>query len=383
MKPDNWTLVRGARQLLTLHNLRGPRRAAELADLGAILDGSVLLRNGVIEAVGPTRRIENMAEARDAREIDAAGRVVMPAFIDCHACLIPVPAYRCAAVRAVQALPATRLEAQAGDLLKTMARHGAATIGAISSYAADSAGDLKILRAIHALDKKPLDIVSILSVSGDVDQPLLEYVARRHLAAIAQFRCGAPEAVAAFSLARSLGFELRLEIPREHDLELVNAAVNAQALSISATRPLTRPEIERLAYSATFVILLPAIPSSGPSGHARQLIDEGGLIALGTGISPEINATASMQTVVQMACERLGLTIAEAISASTINAAWAIGMGSRTGSLEHGKLADLIVLNASDYREIPLLAGTNLTHSMIKRGVVLFKEDFPGWPAPP
>jgi imidazolonepropionase len=272
-----------------------------------------------------------------------------------------------------------------------MARHGAATIGALSGYGFDSTGELKILRALRALDKKPLDIVPILFVTGDIgcDHELLECVARRKLSVVVQVRCGGHAAIDAFSpatrsfleLARSLGFALRVEMLPEHDPELVGAAVNAQALSISATGPFTKPEIEMLSYSSTFAVLLPAIPSPTASGHDRQLIDDGGLIALGSGVSPETNATASMQTVVQLACERLGLTIAEAISAATINAAWALGVGSRTGSLEHGKVADLILLNASDYREIPLLAGTNLTYSMIKRGVVVFKEDFPHWPS--
>jgi imidazolonepropionase len=76
-----------------------------------------------------------------------------------------------------------------------------------------------------------------------------------------------------------------------------------------------------------------------------------------------------------------GVSLPEAISAATINAAWALGLGSQTGSLEHGKRGDLILLNASDYRELQMLSSTNLTHSLIKRGVVLCKEDFPGWPS--
>lgn len=398
--------MRGARQLLTLHHLSGPRRAGELDHLGMIPDGSALLHDGVIEAVGPTRRIENMADARDADEIDAAGRVVMPAFIDAHACLVPAPAYRvdsaaescrCAAARAVRSIPASRLEAQADDLLKTMARHGAATIGALSGYGFDNTGELKILRALRGRNQQPLDIISILFIMAQpsgfeglpwAGEELLQCVKRRKLASVVQVPCGTggfslANAEAFLGLARSAGFKIRLEMLRGNELELVNAAVNLQALSISAAEPFRIPEIELLSYSPTFAILLPALLSPGASPvHARQLIDYGALIALGSGISPETRATASMQTVIQLACERLGLTIAEAISAATINAAWALGIGSRTGSLEHGKLADLILLNASDYRDIPLFGGTNLVYSTIKRGVVVFKEDFPEWPGP-
>jgi imidazolonepropionase len=386
--------VRGARQLLTLHRHSGARRGGELADLGVIVDGSVLLHNGVIEAVGPTRRIENIAGARNARELDAAGRVVMPAFVDPHACLVPVPAYRQeATAKPVHALPATRLEAQADDLLKTMARHGTATVGALSGYGRDATGELKILRAMRARDRKPLDVVSILFIRGadfgrDAGLELLNCVARRKLASMVAVQCGEGahprlEAELFLHAARSLGLAVRWEMLREHDTELVEAAVNLHALSISTPGPYRAHEIEMLSDASTFAILLPErLSRTGLTGSARELIDSGALIALGSGLSPEVGATGSMQTVVQLACELLDMSLAEAISAATINAAWALGVGPHTGSLEHGKSGDLILLNASDYREIPLLAGTNLAHAMIKRGVILFKEDFPGWPNP-
>jgi imidazolonepropionase len=407
MKPDNWMLIRGARQLVTLHQHSGVPRSHELDRLGLIADGSLLMRNGIIEAVGPTRRIENMAGARHADEIDAAGRVVMPAFIDPHACLVPVPAYRHEASKPVQTLPAGRLEAQADELLKLMARHGTATVGSLSGYACDTTGELKILRALRARNRKPLDIVSILYFTGhrhaappDRDAPgraatganpdhdLLHLVARRKLANVAAVRCGAsavPSSAAESLLAaaRSLALHVRVELLADRDIQLVEKAVNLRALSVCAPGPYRSPEIEALAGSSTVAILLPhLLAQRGLLGSSSELIDHGVRIALGSGLNPENGGTASMQTVIQMACEHLGLSLPEAISAATVNAACALGVAETSGTLERGKLGDLLFLNASDYREIPLLAGTNLTYLMIKRGVILFKEDFPYWPAP-
>ena len=76
------TLVRGARQLMTLQGPEGPRRGAALNELGIIRDGALLLQNGKISEMGPSRRLENLTAARGAREIDAAGRVVLPGFVD-------------------------------------------------------------------------------------------------------------------------------------------------------------------------------------------------------------------------------------------------------------------------------------------------------------
>src|SRR5579863_8713727 len=86
------TLVRGARQLLTLRGPDGPRRGAELRNLGLIQDGAVLVVDGLIHEVGPSRRLENLALARSAQEIDASGRVVMPGFVDSHMHLVGGPA---------------------------------------------------------------------------------------------------------------------------------------------------------------------------------------------------------------------------------------------------------------------------------------------------
>src|SRR4051794_6858713 len=84
-------LIRGARQLLTLHGPTGPRRGESMRQLGMIEDGALLISDGIITNVGPTRRIENLAEARSAEEISASGRVVMPGFVDSHTRLIAAP----------------------------------------------------------------------------------------------------------------------------------------------------------------------------------------------------------------------------------------------------------------------------------------------------
>src|SRR5262252_6007438 len=84
-------LIRGARQLLTLRGPKGPRRGSDLNELGIISDGALLIRDGLIEEVGPTRRVENLAAARGAVEVSALTRVVMPGFVDSHTHLVFPP----------------------------------------------------------------------------------------------------------------------------------------------------------------------------------------------------------------------------------------------------------------------------------------------------
>ena len=88
---QNALLLRGARQLLTLRGPSGPRRGADLRNLGIIPDGAILIIDGIIRDIGPSRRIENLALARGALDIDATGLVVMPGFVDCQTHLAAGP----------------------------------------------------------------------------------------------------------------------------------------------------------------------------------------------------------------------------------------------------------------------------------------------------
>jgi imidazolonepropionase len=124
-------------------------------------------------------------------------------------------------------------------------------------------------------------------------------------------------------------------------------------------------------------VLLPASTfgcANGSGIPARQLIDGGAAVALGSNFNPGARPAYSMQAVIALACEHLGMTAAEAICASTHNAACAVGSAGVAGSLEVGKPADFIMLNTSDYREIPHHFGVNLVHCTVKHGEIIYYE---------
>ena len=138
------TLVRGARQLLTLRGASGPRRGADLRNLGIIQDGAVLIADGLIEEVGPSRRVENLALARGREVIDASGCVVMPGFVDSHAHVVRGRAAGAVAARAMKTLRAARLVRRSWCGM----RH-APPIEAKSGFGITEASEIKILR-VHA-----------------------------------------------------------------------------------------------------------------------------------------------------------------------------------------------------------------------------------------
>jgi len=407
-------LVRGARQLLTLHGPGEPRRGLALGELGIIRDGALLLEDGRIAEVGPSRRVENLLRARKAREIDATGRVVMPGFVDCHTHPISgmpwlddyearlagaghAPRGLTSTINAVRRASAKRLEARARQVVHGMARHGTTTLEAKSGYGMDDTGELKILRVQAKLREAPLDIVSTFlcpriipaAYGGDaagyiawICSELLPKIRRKGLARFADFACDeqvfSPEQSQRYlETARALGFPLKVHASQFRGNGGVQQAVALNAVSADHLDYAGRNEVDLLARSNTMAVLLPGSSfhlGSGRYAPARALIDEGAAVALGTNFNPGTSPTYNMQMVVALACACLGMSPAEALCAATFNAACAIGCGNFAGSLEAGKAGDLIVLNAADYREIPYHFGVNLVRMTVKRGAIIYKE---------
>jgi imidazolonepropionase len=410
-------LVRGARQLLTLRGPSGPRRGQALNELGIVEDGVLLISDGVISQVGPARRVENLAEARGARELDATGRVVMPGFVDCYAHLVSGPPRlpeweaRLAAiperehsvweqalsagVEAVRATPSGRLEHQARRVVAAMIRHGTTTVEARSGYGLDETGEFKTLRVAARLDGAPIDVVRTFfgartvpaEFSGRAEEYLewlggemLGKVHRRGLASYVDVSCGErafPHDAARQYLerARALGFRLRVR-------GSAALAVEMGAVSASGIETPLAFDAERLAASSTIAVLTPGVAfhSGSRRSPARTLIEHGAAVATATGQDSVLCPTVSLPAVLSIACTELRMTPAEAVSSATINAAHALGRGARCGSLEYNKDADIILLNAGDYRELPFRFGTNLVHMTLKRGAIVYEEGAIAWP---
>lgn len=414
-------LLRGARQLLTLRGPSEPRRGPALNDLAIIADGAVLVRDGIIESVGPSRRLENVKEARHAQEIDVSGRVVMPGFVDCHTHVVCGPmraaesetpgteaqegpggqAAFLRALRAARNASKRRLQLDAARRLRGFLRHGTTTVEAKSGYGLDRGSELRILRATAALASGPVDVIPTF-FSGTRLPPehqgraeeylawlcgeMLPLVRSRRLARFAEVCCGAEaftlEQTHAFLLrSKELGFGVKVHTSGR-TAGAVRLAVELGAVSIDHLEHIAAEDLAALAAFPTIAVLLPGATfqqGCGAPAPARALIEAGAAIALATGYDPGWASCCNMAAMVALACTHLRMTPAEAISAATINAAHAIGLANRVGSIEPGKQADLIVLDASDYRELALQFGTNLVAAVIKRGRVVYRQGEVRW----
>ena len=409
-------LLRGARQLLTL---RGPalRRGTQHRELGIITDGSVLIEGEKIHSVGPTRRIENLAIARDAQRIDVSGKVVMPGFVDSHThpVFAPPKANRGIVPIADEPLglrnsnlpapPEGGIRNIAPKVLALnvkrwatrLAASGTTSLDARSGQGLSELAELKGLKAAATLERLGFDItrtfVAGAATSADwqddtesaveqVTDVLLPLIKRRKLAAFCDVECG-PEA---FSLdqakcileaAARRGFRLKVQTDRDAPSGALRVAVELKALSVDHLDCISEEDIDLAARSPIVATLLPAAAYQSGSGRfapGRALIDRGAAVALATGFGHPLSPTPSMPMVLSMACTQMGMTAEESICAATINGAAAIGLSERVGSLEPGKQADLAVFDVGDYREISYYFGISLCALTLKKGQVFYRR---------
>jgi imidazolonepropionase len=384
---------------LTLHNPHGPRHGSDLDRLGIVNDGSLLIQNGVVLQAGSTRRIENLREARGALEISAAGRVVMPGFVDSHTHLVFPPAAAdsaeiAAAVQSVRDVNGKRLVKDARDHVHAMARHGTTTVEVKTGCWFDENAETKLLRVIEALAGEPIDVVGTFLLNppqegaGLPDLPqaveriveqLLPKIRRRRSVAFADLVWHDDPAwhgvfARYLESAARLGFRRRIHGVR-FPVEALTAATQPLA-AIEHLEDAGAEDVARVRRSRAGVTLLPAtsLLAGMPFAPARALIDAGVRVALASNFNPRVSPCWNMQGVVALAVAHMRMTVAEAIAAATLHGARALGRAAQTGSLEAGKTADLVILNLSDCRDLARQFGGNLVHATMKRGAFIYQE---------
>jgi imidazolonepropionase len=176
--------------------------------------------------------------------------------------------------------------------------------------------------------------------------------------------------------ARSYGMGLKVHVDEFESLG--GARLAAELGAISADHVVVTPDedIRALGQSNAIAVSLPPTPFG--LGHttytpAHRFLDAGAALAIATDCNPGTAWNESMQFVMALAARYLRLTPAQALAAATINAAYAIGCGDRVGSLEVGKQGDLVIWNAPNYPHLSYRFGTNLAHTVVKRGEVVHR----------
>jgi imidazolonepropionase len=419
MKVD--LLIYHAAQLVTCASPNGPKRGEAMADVGLVPDGAVAVADGKVVAVGPTNDLRDEYAARE--KVDASGKVVCPGFVDPHTHVVyagdRVAEFEmrirgatymeimgagggiASTTQATQAATVEELVAASRPRLDAMLALGTTTLEVKTGYGLDTQTELKMLQAIAALDAiHPADLVPTFLgahavppayagradeyvdlVTGEMLPHVVEWYrhssfASRHVPLFCDVFCEAnvfdqSQAKRVLEAGLSHGLPAKIHADEFETLGGVTLAVELGAVSADHLDVTPAAEIEALATSSTLGVVLPAVNFNLGSSHfadARAMVDGGVALALATDINPGSAPCPSMPLVMAIACRTQRLLPAEALNASTINAAHAIGLGDRVGSIEVGKQADLLIVNAPDYRHLAYQFGTNLVERVIKRG---------------
>lgn len=174
--------------------------------------------------------------------------------------------------------------------------------------------------------------------------------------------------------AKALGFGLKAHVDEFTNLGGAQMAIELGAVSIDHLDAISAPEIKLLAGSKTIGVVTPTVNfnfGSRDFADARRLIDAGCAVALSTDYNPGSAPCPSLPNAMAIACRYQKLLPSEVFNAATINAAFAVGRGDQTGSLEPGKAADMLIFETSDYREIAYEFGGNLVEKVIKNGALI------------
>jgi len=402
--------VLNASQLVTLAGARRPRIGTELLELGIIRDGGMLIRDGKIERVGLSDEIEQ--NLGDAEIVDAGGRVVMPGFVDAHTHLVFAgdrlddfqrrargETYEQIAkagggiwstVEKTRAASESDLFAQAKKHADWFLRCGTTTVEAKSGYGLTVEDELKILRVLRQLKEAvALEIVPTflgahavpknLSTDEYLDVVITEMLPRVTTESLAEF-CDVfcergyfdiDRSRKILSAAKKVGLGLR-----GHVDQLTNSGGAKLMAELGAT---TADHLEQtdgqgiadLKKANVQPVLLPgSVYALGSSRYprAREMIEAGLAIVLATDFNPGSSPTPSMPMILSLACTQMKMSPAEAISASTVNAAYSLSRGDQIGSLESSKLANFVIFDCEDYRELAYWFGMPQTFAVYIRG---------------
>jgi imidazolonepropionase len=406
-------LIENAAQVVTCHAHGRRFKAGKFqSEIGLLKNSSIYCENGKIAWIGA--KIPPAIRKSAHLEVDAKGKTVLPGFIDSHTHLvfagdrsnefsmrIKGATYEEIAkagggilntVKATRKTSKQVLKELAKKRIRASISFGVTTIEAKSGYGLDTKTELKMLEVIGELKKEiPIDIFATFlgahafpkdkSREEYIDEILFDMiplVAKRNLASFIDAFCEKnyftpKETEKIFRQGIKFGLIPKLHTNQFYSIGGIQTAVKCMAISVDHLEVMNQNEISALKGKNIISCLLPSVSYflDIPYAPARKLIESNVPVALATDFNPGSSMTQNIQLVMSMAIQLLKMNIEEAINAVTINAAASLGISDRTGSIEIGKQADLLIFDTNDYRDILYHFGVNQLESVINKGKVI------------
>ncbi|MEA2095575.1 MAG: imidazolonepropionase [Candidatus Cloacimonadota bacterium] len=413
MKAD--LLIINAKELLTLAGSKSPRTGTEMNELGIINNGAIAVKDNKIIAVGTTEKIA--ADFQAGKVIDAANKVVMPGFVDPHT----HPVFKQtrenefemrilgksyveisqsgggirSSIAGVRETSEKELYQLAEKRINKIISNGTTTMEAKSGYGLSTESEIKMLKVIKKLNENlPIDIISTFLGAHEfpiehkddkekyIDILMNEMMPQVRELNLAEY-CdiftedhvyNIEQSRRILNRAKELGFKIRMHADEIKPIGGAELAAEVGAVTADHLGAASDEGIKAMRDNEVIAILLPGtIFSLGMKSYARarDMINSGLAVALATDFNPGSCNCDSMQFIITLACLQMKMTPAEAITASTINAAHSLGLGNDIGSLEIGKKADILIMDMPSYQFLPYHFGSNNVETVIKNGKVI------------
>jgi imidazolonepropionase len=395
-------LIRDLAQVATPAGTDAPLRGDALGAVEVIEDAYLLSVDGRITAVGRMRDLKAVPD--DVSEIDGTGRAALPGLVDCHTHVafggdrVEEFALRArgasyeelhaagggilSTVRATRALGEDELAQVVRGRRLAMLEQGTTTFEGKSGYGLDRETELASLRAVAAEGGVPtwLGAHAVPPEFADADA-YLDYAIAEVLPEAATVAEAADVFLerGAFDVAQArryleasaaAGLELRLHGDQFTEAGAVPLAIELGARSVDHLEVTGDAGVRALAASGVVAVALPVSAAylGRPMPPARALVDAGAAIALATDFNPGSAFSESIPLACWLACTQLHLSPEEALCACTVNAAHVLGRADRKGRLAPGFDADVVLLDAPDWRYLAYHAGVHVVSETILAG---------------
>ena len=377
-------------------------------DVGVMAGADVYIEDGTIKEIG------KVTVDSDCDIFDVTGKILVPGFVDSHTHAVFAGTRENEFAMRAKGISYSEIAKNGGGILETvmktretqkpklrshaarrldkMLKWGTTTVELKSGYGLDFKCEVKLLEAMQELKAESISDIAVTFLGAHATPPecnhdnyvkmltreIIPYIAKRNLAEFCDVFCdegffSIQDTKEILTKAYENGLRLKMHADELSENGGVNLAVELGAISVDHLEHISRDEIKLLGQSNTIGVILPAVSAylQSKSAPAKEMIDGDCAIAIASDFNPGTSMVDNMQTVMWLAVCFNKMTVEEAMNAATINAAAAIGMSERLGSIEVGKQADILIVDVMDYAYLPYHFTENKITNVVKRGTIL------------